>query len=416
LQAPHDNDRFFSGFREPRWLALWAATAGLALDAMDVLFYSFALQTIRAEFGLSLSQAGLVTAATMLASAVGGIGVGILSDRIGRRKALIGTVLLFSLASGGSATAGGLASLLFWRAMVGLGLGGEWSAGAVLVAESWPARHRAKAIGFMQSGFAWGYMAASLVSAWVLPAYGWRTLFVIGMLPALLTFLIRRNVSETAIWKGGATKGARWTEIFAGDLGRKTVLATAVTTSVLIAYWGLFSWLPGFLAAPREAGGAGMTIVRSGLWIFTMQAGSLAGYLSFGFFADRWGRKPAFVFFVLGAAVVTPLYGLAPAMLDAAAAERLLFLLGPAVGFFGTGYFSLFGAMLAELFPTRVRGAGQGFAYNFGRAVSAGAPYSIGLAAERVGLGTALTANAGFFVLAALLTQLLPETRAVELE
>ena len=165
--------RFFSGvFSSQRWLALWAAQLGFMLDAMDVLLYVFAIQTLKTEFGWSNAQAGAVSSATLVASAAGGIFAGWISDRIGRRRTLIYTILLYSVASAGSATATGLVSLLFWRAIVGLGLGGEWSAGATLVAESWPAEHRGKAISFMQSGWALGYMAAAGLSAVILPLFG----------------------------------------------------------------------------------------------------------------------------------------------------------------------------------------------------------------------------------------------------
>jgi MFS family permease len=301
---------------------------------------------------------------------------------------------------------------LFWRALVGLGLGGEWSAGSVLVAESWPAEHRGKAISFMQSGWALGYMLAAAVSAMVLPAYGWRALFLVGMLPALLTVAIRRRVSEPALWQPG--RGSGLGAIFAPELRQRTLIATSVATSVLIAYWGLFSWLPGFLSASPETGGAGLSLVRSSLWLIVIQAGAYAGYLSFGVLADRWGRKPAFAFYVGIAALLTPIFGLLPQWRPQDA-EQWMWTLGPAIGFFGTGYFSLFGAMLAELFPTAVRGAAQGFSYNLGRGISALAPYAIGASAERIGLGAALAFCAGFYLLGGLLIWLLPETRSVEL-
>lgn len=406
--------RFLSGFGEPRWIALWAATLGYMLDAMDVLFYLFALQSIRTEFSLSLGEAGLVTAATMAASSIGGIGCGILADRMGRRRTLMVSILLYSLASGGSATASSLWTLMAWRALVGLGLGGEWSAGAVLVAESWPAEHRGKAIAFMQSGWALGYMLSALVSAAVLPLYGWRALFLVGVLPALLTMLIRRKVVEPRIWNANAPRPGMMA-IFRAPLARRTMVATALATSVMLGYWGLFSWLPGFLAGSKETGGAGLTLVRSSLWVFVMQMGAYAGYLSFGVLADRYGRKPIFLLYVLSAAVLTPIYGLLPRFGGESAAALLLWF-APLVGFFGTGYFSLFGAMLAELYPTAVRGTGQGFTYNFGRAISAFAPFFIGTAADRLGLGPALACNAAFFLLAACLIAALPETRNASLE
>lgn len=403
--------RFFEGvFTTPRWLALWAAQLGFMLDAMDVLLYVFALTTLKAEFGWTNAQAGLVSSVTLITSAAGGIFAGIVSDKIGRRRTLIYTILLYSLASAGTATSRGIVDLVFWRALVGLGLGGEWSAGATLVAESWPAEHRAKAVSFMQSGWALGYMAAAGLSAWILPAYGWRALFLAGVLPALVTVFIRRKVVEPEIWVK-STEKASFLGIFRPPVGRRTLWATILATSVLFAYWGLFTWLPGFLSSPVEQGGAGMSILKTSGFVFAVQMGAFYGYLCFGVLADRFGRRPAFAFYVGIAALLTPLYGLAPRI-----SPMLLLVLGPCIGFFGTGFFSLFGTMLAELYPTAIRGAGQGFVYNFGRGLSALAPYAVGSLADHFGLGAALGLNSAFFLAASLLVFLLPETKRTQLE
>ena len=401
-------------FSSPRWRALWAAMLGFMLDAMDVLLYVFALQTLRAEFGLSNAAAGLVSSATLISSAVGGFLFGVLADRIGRKRALIYSILLYSLASGGTALARNFQELLLWRTLIGFGLGGEWATGAVLVAESWPAEHRAKAIGLMQSGWALGYILAAGVTAVVLPRFGWRALFLTGLLPALLTLAIRRTVTEPPIWSQQRDKPGL-TALFRPPWARRTFLATVLTTSVLFAYWGLFTWLPGFLSAPREAGGAGFSILRTSAWVIPVQLGAFFGYLSFGWMADRMGRRPAFLVYMLGAALLVPVYGGMPRWMGGYAETGLL-LLGPLVGFLGSGYFSLFGAMLAELYPTALRGAGQGFTYNSGRALSALAPYLIGAAADRTGLGAALALNSGFFLLGALLIFTLPETKQTKLE
>lgn len=405
----------FRWLREPKWLALWAAFFGFMLDAMDVLLYVFAIQTFKVEFGLTNAQAGLVSSATLIASSIGGIVSGIASDRIGRRRTLIYTILLYSFASGGTALSNGLAELVFWRALVGLGLGGEWSAGATLVAESWPAGQRARAVSLMQSGWAIGYMLAAGIAATVLPAFGWRAMFLVGVLPALITVVIRRKVAEPQVFQERSGGAGQFLEIFRGRLGYRTLVATAVATAVLFAYWGLFTWLPGFLSAPKEAGGAGFNIVKTSGWIFAMQTGAFFGYLNFGWLADRFGRRPAFATYVLIAAILTPIYGTLP-LWGGEWANTGLLLLGPLVGFFGTGFFSLFGTMLAELYPTRVRGAGQGFVYNFGRGISAIAPYMVGAAADRSGLGMALILNSAFFLIGAALVFLLPETRNTDLE
>ena len=380
------------------------------LDAMDVMLYVFAITTLKTEFGWTNAQAGLVASVTLIASAFGGITAGIISDRIGRRRTLIYTILLYSVASAGTATAHGIWDLIFWRALVGLGLGGEWSAGATLVAESWPAEHRAKAVSFMQSGWALGYMAAAALAALILPTLGWRALFLAGVLPALITVFIRRKVQEPEIWLK-STQRVSFTGIFKPPYGRRTLWATILATSVLFAYWGLFTWLPGFLSAPSAQGGAGMSIVRTSGFVFAVQIGAFCGYLCFGYLADWLGRRPAFAIYVTVAALLTPLYGLAPAI-----SPFLLLMLGPCIGFFGTGFFSLFGAMLAELYPTAMRGAGQGFVYNFGRGLSALAPYAVGSLADNYGLGAALGLNAAFFLTAAGLVFLLPETKSTQLE
>jgi len=386
---------------------------GYMLDALDVLLYVFAVQTLRAEFHWSNATAGLVSSATLVASAAGGIMAGILADRIGRRRALIYTILLYSFASAGSATSTGLISLLFWRAIVGLGLGGEWSAGAVLVAETWPAEHRAKAIGVMQSGWAIGYMLAAGVTAVILPRFGWRSLFLVGILPAALTLWIQRRVREPEIWLA-RKPGGSMLSLFRPPLLRITVMATALATSVLFAYWGLFTWLPGFLSAPVSQGGAGLNVMRTSGWIVLMQGGAFLGYVSFGWLADRFGRRPVFFFYVVTAAIVTPIYGLTPRW-GGASSETWLLVLGPVVGFCGTGFFALFGAVLAELYPTPVRGAGQGFVYNIGRAFSALAPFAVGAIADVRGLGAALALNSAFFLLGSVLVFTLPETKNVEL-
>ena len=397
-----------------RWLALWAAMLGFMLDAMDVLLYSFALQSIRAEFGLSNEQAGLVFTYTLVASAFGGILSGLAADRFGRQRTLIATILLYSFASGGSATSGSLAELLFWRSLVGLGLGAEWSAGAVLVAEYWPSEKRARAISLMQSGWAIGYILAAIVAATILPAYGWRMMFWIGVLPALLTVWIRRNVPEPPVWVNRKEKAGSLIEIFRGPLLRVTLIATALATTVLFAYWGVFTWLPGFLAAPTSAGGAGFGIVKTSGWIIAMQLGAFAGYNCFGLLADRLGRRTAFAIYVVAAAIMTVAYGSAPRWAGDSAPTVLL-IAGPLLGFFGTGFFALFGTMLAELYPTSVRGAGQGFVYNFGRGLSALAPLTVGAVADKSGLDMALVLNAGYFLLGAGLVFLLPETKGREL-
>jgi len=391
--------------------ALVAAFAGWTLDAMDFVVYLLAIPTLRREFALDARQAGLLATVALLSSAVGGVGFGRIADRVGRTRALSWTILVYSAASLGSATAASVSQLVVWRTILGLGLGGEWSAGAVLVAESVPAAHRGKAIGLMQSGWAIGYLLATLAAGAILPLFGWRALFAFGVLPALLVVWIRRRLVEPERRTAAADAPApSWTALFRRPLFGRTLVATLVSTAVMFGYWGLFTWIPSFLAAPAEQGGAGLGLVRSTGWIVPMQLGAFFGYLTFGYAADRFGRRKSFAAYLVAAAALVVGYG-------ALVREPwALLALGPALGFFGHGYFSLFGAQLAELFPTAIRGTAQGLCYNSGRALSAFAPATIGALADVRGLAAALGATAAFFVAGAALVGLLPETRGAELE
>ena len=398
-----------------QWRVLLAAKLGWMLDAMDFLLYVMAIGRLKAYFGFDDATAGLLGTITLLVSAAGGLFFGIIADRFGRARALVVTVLIFSLCSLGAATSQTLTQLLLWRALLGIGMGGEWASGAVLVSETWPAQHRTKAISIMQSGWALGYILAAVISAVVLDVLAlgedaWRWLFVVGALPAFFTLWIRRRVPEPAIWlersRLAASPSNPLAILFGPALWRRTVLATLLAASVMFGSWGLFFWLPSFLATPVENGGAGMTILRSMSWIIPMQVGGYFGYLSFGFIADRLGRRPTFILYLAVAALLVPVYG------QFARSPGLLMVLGPLLGFAGYGYFSLFGAFLAELFPTAVRATGQGLVYNAGRGLGALAPFTIGVLASmpQLGIGAALALTSAFFLAGALLILALPDT------
>ena len=397
--------RWHSSITREQWRTLAAAQLGWMLDAVDVMLYAFALTAIAREFGLSAAASGALASATLITSGLGGGLFGFLADRYGRARSLVWSILTYSVFTALTATSMTVAQLVLWRALVGFGLGGEWAAGSVLVAETWPAEHRGKAMGFMQAGWAIGYILAATLATLVLPRFGWRALFALGILPALVTGWIMRSVPEPRIWVARSRQRA------AVPLTRTFLIATLLTTAILFAYWGLFTWIPAYLASPVEKGGAGMSVVRSWAWIVPMQIGAFFGYVLFGFLADRFGRRPTFVFFVLAAAALVPLYG------NWGRSPIVLMALGPLVGFFGHGYFSVFGALLAELFPASIRATAQGLCYNIGRAAGgAAAPFVIGAAADRYGIGSALTLTSVFFVAGAVLMLMLKETRGAELE
>jgi MFS family permease len=403
-----------------QWRALLAAKLGWMLDAMDFLLYVMAIGELQAYFGFDTGTAGLLGTITLLVSAAGGLLFGVLADRIGRARALMGTILIFSFCSLGAATSQTLLQLVIWRALLGIGMGGEWASGAVLVSETWPPEHRTKAVSIMQSGWALGYILAAALAALILDTLelgpdAWRWLFMAGIAPAFFVLWIRRRVREPEVWSRRRAQGSQGNPLavlFGRDLRVRTLLAIALTASVQFAYWGLFFWLPGFLATPVERGGAGMSLVRSMGWIIPMQLGAYFGYLSFGFIADRVGRRRTCALFLTTAALLVPLYG------GMARSPEVLMVIGPVLGFVGHGYFSMFGAFLAELFPTVVRATGQGLAYNGGRGLGALAPFTIGAlaAVPRVGIGSALALTSAFFLLGAVLLYALPDTTGRALE
>ena len=386
--------------------ALVAAAAGWMLDAMDVLLYAFVLDHVRAEFGIDDRASGLLLALPLAASAVGGVLFGWIADRLGRTRALMLSILVYSVATAACGLVASVWQLAVARTVVGLGMGGEWATGAALVAETWPAEHRGKAMGLMQSAWAIGYAGAATLNAVVLPAFGWRGVFLAGLLPALVTLWIRRRVEESPLWlaRPRAAQPRALADALTGPGARLTWTIALMNAATMFAWWGLFSWIPSYLGRPAEDGGAGLSLVRTSTWIVLMQVGMWLGYVSFGFIADRFGRKRTYVTYLLIAAALVPIYA-------TTREPTLLLALGPFVAFFGTGYFSGFGAVTAEIFPTRIRATAQGLTYNLGRGLSAAAPFTVGVLAAIYGLGAALLVTSLAFVAAAALWAWIPETR-----
>ncbi len=415
VSAPQPAVPWWKEITSKQWYALVAGQMGWALDAFDVLLYTFCLTSIMKEWGHAPAAAGFMVTVTLFASSFGGILFGAIADRIGRKKALMLTVLLFSVCSGLSGLAQNLTQLAIARTILGLGMGGEWASGALLVSETWPAQHRGKAVGLMQGGWAIGYILAAIAAATILPAFGWRAMFFVGIVPALFTVWIRTKVEESEIWLADRKKqkaeqqgAGSFLQIFSPELVRYTLFCTLISSFVMFAYWGLFSWMPGFLAMPLSKGGAGLSAVRAPIWVIPMMVGAFFGYVSFGLIADKFGRRPTFAAYLFISAVLVVIFG---NVRD----PTLLMVMGPFVGFFGSGYFSAFGAFVSELFPTRARGSAVGFTYNTGRMVSALAPTVIGYFSGKYGVGGALTITSIAFVLGGCAIFLIPETKGRQL-
>jgi len=408
--------RSASPFQWPRDISpaerksLIAGGLGWMLDAMDVMLYSFVLAYLMTEFGMSKSTGGLLNSLTLIASAIGGLFFGVLADRVGRTRALMASILVYSISSAACGFSHSIRQLAAFRFLLGLGMGGEWSSGAALIAETWRAKHRGRALGLMQSTYAIGEALAAVIVLIVFPHFGWRAVFFAGVLPAFLVLWIYHGVPEPELWKNRTKeKDSRVLgKLLQRDVLRNGLLATTMNAFSMFGYWGLFTWIPSFLSLPVSKGGRGLSLVVGTTFYLVLSPGKWLGYASFGFFADAFGRRKPYFTYLLVAAILVPLYAVI-------GSPVLLLLLGPFVAFFGTGFFSGYAAIASELFPGEIRAAAMGLSYNLGRGLSAAAPFAVGAIASQFGFLPAFFLLAGAFLAAALLALLLPETRGREL-
>jgi MFS family permease len=392
--------------------AFLAAALGWMLDSFDVMLYAMVGAALINDpiLHLSFEHYGRLASYTQLAAAAGGIIFAVVADRLGRKRALMAAILMYSVFTAACGFSQTVTQLAIFRVFLGLGMGGEWATGAALVSESFPARHRGKALAFVQSSWAIGYGLAALVNLIVMPIWGWRGVFFVGVVPALFTMWIRRNVEEPKIWLDAPkTDRGRIRLLFTARMAQVTIFVTLMNACTLFGWWGLNTWVPSYLRLSSGQGGMGLSNFAMSLFMIVMQAGMWLGYVSFGYIADAIGRKRTYVIFVLAASLLLPLYGFLKA-------PALLLVLGPLVAFFGTGYYSGFGAVIVELYPTSVRATAAGVCYNTGRIASAAAPFVVGSLAASRGFFSAF-AVAGFaFFLAAIMWFWIPETRNAELQ
>jgi MFS family permease len=389
---------------------LIAGGLGWMLDAMDVMLFILVVSKLMIAFGMSTQTAGLLGSLTLVASAIGGFFFGVLADRIGRTRALMASILVYSISSAACGFSHSIPQLAIFRFLLGLGMGGEWSTGAALIAETWRAEHRGRALGLMQSAYAIGEAIAAIVVLSVLPHFGWRAVFFVGVLPALLVFWIYRGVPEPELWKQRVKekKPNILQKLLQKDVLRNGILATAMNACGMFGYWGLFTWIPGYLSLPVSKGGRGLSIAIGTTFYLVLSPGKWLGYASFGFFADAFGRRKPYFIYLVVAAILVPLYGIVRNPV-------LLLLLGPFLAFFGTGFFSGYAAIASEIFPGEIRAAAMGLSYNLGRGLSAVAPFAVGAIASRFGFLPGFFLLAAAFLAAALLALLLPETRGRQL-
>ena len=382
------------------------------LDAFDVLLYSIVLATLMRELSMSKTTAGLLNTLTLMASAIGSLVFGVLADRYGRRRMLTQSILMYSIFTFACGFSTSVTMLAAFRFLLGLGMGGEWNSGATLVAETWPSAWRGRALAIVQSSWAIGYALAAVVASVVLAHATWRWVFFVGVLPAIVTIWIQHDVPEPELWQShirdNPTTSRDKSTLWRASVPRLLALLS-MNTFGMFAWWGLFTWLPAYLALPVSRGGRDFSQLGFTWFLVVLNlAGMLPGYLFFGFFADRFGRKRTIITYLALAALSVPAFA-------AARQPAVILVTASITAFFGTGFFTGSGILGSELFPTPIRATALGVSYNTARGLSAFAPFIIGALGERHGLSWAFYASGIAFGLAAISAAWIPETRGTEL-
>jgi MFS family permease len=391
------------------WRALLASVLGYAMDGFDLLLLGFMLKAVSADLGLTAGEAGSLVTFTLLGAVLGGIGFGVLSDRLGRVRVLSWTILLFAVFTGLCALARGYWDLLAYRTIAGLGLGGEFGIGMALVAEAWPAAFRARASAYVGLGWQAGVLLASLVTPLLLPYVGWRGMFALGVVPALVSFAVRRSVGEPPLFiaRAPTRRGARTMKLLVANRSMTGIsLGMLVLCSVQnFGYYGLMIWLPSYLSARFGYG-----LAQSGIWTAVTVLGMALGIWLFGQLADRVGRRPIFFLYQIGAAVMVIVY--------AQLSDPTALLLGGFVmGIFVNGMLGGYGALMSELYPTAARATAQNVLFNLGRGVGGFGPIVIGTLAARYGFPAAIALLSTIYAVDLVATALLiPERKGVALE
>ena len=391
----------------------WACFGGYSLDSMDVQLFSFAMPVLIGLWGISNTDAGVLASATLVFSAIGGWGAGLLADRIGRVRTLQVTIVWFAAFTFLSGLTTSFEQLLVARSLQGLGFGGEWATGSVLIGEVVAARHRGKAGGIVQSGWAVGWGAAALLSTLffiLLPEEtAWRLLFFVGIVPAFAAFVVRRLVPESPLYlksRASASPRPGMLAIFAPLYLGTTVRGCLLALGLHGGYYAIATWLPTYLRTERH-----LSVLSTGGYLAVIIVGSLAGYVVAAYLNDWWGRRKTFLLYAAGSLVIAFSYMLIPI------SNGLMLVLGFPLGFFASGIYSGIGPLFTELYPTEVRGSGQGFCFNFGRGIAALFPILVGALSARLGLGGAIGLFASLaYGLVILIVMILPETHGRELD
>ncbi|CAB5659191.1 MFS transporter [Comamonas aquatica] len=392
------------------WKALCGSAVGYAMDGFDLLILGFMLTAISADLNLTPGQAGSLVTWTLIGAVFGGIVFGALSDRYGRIRVLTWTIVLFAVFTGLCAFATGYWDLLVYRTIAGIGLGGEFGIGMALAAEAWPARHRARVSSYVALGWQVGVLGAALLTPLLLPLIGWRGMFLVGVIPALVAWFIRHKIHEPEVFvrKPAAPKASRFEAfrlLVKDKATAKVSLGVIVLTSVQnFGYYGIMIWMPSFLSKQL-----GFSLTKSSMWTAVTIVGMMAGIWIFGQLADRIGRKPSFLLFQLGAVIMVLTY--------AQLSDPIAMLwAGAVLGMFVNGMMGGYGAVMSEAYPTEARATAQNVLFNIGRGVGGLGPVVVGAVAMGYGFQMAIALLAAIYAIDMIATALLiPELKGKEL-
>lgn len=392
------------------WKAVLGSAVGYAMDGFDLLILGFMLSAISLDLGLSPTQAGSLLTWTLAGTVFGGFFFGALSDRFGRVRVLSWTIILFAVFTGFCAFSQGYSDLLVYRTIAGIGLGGEFGIGMALAAESWPAKHRAKATSYVALGWQVGVLMAVLLTPLLLPHIGWRGMFLVGILPAFVAWFLRVRLHEPEIFIQNSAKKTKKLDAFRLLIKDKAITKTSLGIIVLTSvqnfgYYGIMIWLPNFLANKL-----GFSLTKSGVWTAFTVGGMMLGIWIFGYLADKVGRKPAFLLFQLGAAITVVTYS---QLND----PNMMLVAGIFLGMFVNGMMGGYGALMAEAYPTTARATAQNVLFNIGRAVGGLGPVVVGAIISTYSFSIAIGFLATIYIVDMIATLwLIPELKGKTLE
>ncbi|ULT58898.1 MFS transporter [Neobacillus drentensis] len=362
-----------------------ASVAGLTLEGMDIMFISFAMSMIIAQFHIDMVSGGLISSITNIGMLAGGMIFGILADKFGRVRVFTYTILLFAIGTALTGLAQNIEQVYAFRFIAGLGAGGEYGIGMALVAEAWPKNKQGRASSYVSIGAQYGVILAALLSAMILPAWGWRGLFFVGLVPVIFAFIVRRKLDESPVWveaqkqKQLLPRQGKLKQLFADPRTSVTTIALAIMATVQIAgYNGLMIWLPSMLQQSQ-----GLSVSNSALWTISTAVGMIAGMLTFGQFIDRFGMKRSYGMFLAASALAVFLYSYA-------SGSAGLLIGGALVGFFSNGMFAGYGALISNYYPVEIRSTATNTIFNFGRALGGLSPILVGYILQHTNVKVAM--------------------------